>query len=279
MKEREERHEGTRKLPPSANLSYLSPASVQSVGAAARKREQRLRSQLEKLLTNATSSDRMVTLPTNQSEGLYEACELIWSSDDLKKVLRTSVSEGLETAGFDDAAACSVMMDQFETELLSNQQVIGPAQRLAKQRKAEASDVSKDQALGRRGRRWSHATIRMCLAVWARCPAAFRALQSFQDHMNLPAEKTLFQYAKSVRQSDGTQGSMLELFRRTLAKAVAEDPDLNVTDVALYWDEVKLVSKLGFATNGQVRTCCSRCPLCLVEYTPRANYSLGLGLL
>jgi len=145
----------------------------------------------------------------------------------------------------DEEKIVDAFMAQMESEFLQQQ----AAERTGEKEKQEFRQFQDDQLLGRRGRAWSIASLRMALAVWARSPAAFRTLRNF-EHLRLPAEKSLSEHVAFVRQTDGVKEDLVELFIRQLNKLLAETPGLNITDVALYWDEVKLQSKLGFATLG-----------------------------
>lgn len=244
MQKRDERLTGGRSLSAKANLSALSPPSRTAALSTRRHVKDRFRRVAEKILVAAGRQDRQVVLPDDQQEDMASAASMIWSSSAHRAKLR----EALHDANFDEEAT-DVMLSHFEASVQAQDARNAGFAAGKKARAAERRAMQRDMAMGRAGRVWSHAMMRMVLAVIARSPTAFRALKSF-NYITLPAESTAEPYFKAVKQEAGISPVLLDLFVRSVTKLKQLDPDLCVSDVGLYFDEVKLVSKMGFGARG-----------------------------
>ena len=152
--------------------------------------------------------------------------------------------------------------------------------------------------------------MRLALAVYARSPAAYDTLRDFK-FFKLPARKTIETKLSKIRQGPGVKETLIELLSRQVGLATLlpaatvplRDPrarralhsrgltracsqveklsqtgeTCNLADVGLYWDEVKFMSKMAFATRGSTflganssaEEMCSLADL-FVEYTAHA---------
>jgi len=212
-------------------LSCLSPTSHK---AAMRRRRQQLWRANARLLRHVRKPDQLVDLSPEQSDDVLESIESILEDPGQSKILETAVSEGLYDAIGDGLEA----PEETVAMLLAHTRAEASA---ARKQKEEDRQWVDDQVTGGQGRRWSAATLRFVLAVWAKCPAAYRTVKSF-GHLNLPSEHTLPPFIDAVKQPDGIDGTMLDLHLRTLGKAIEAEPHADIAwyDAGLYLDEGKL---------------------------------------
>lgn len=170
--------EGTRPAA-STRHSVLSPGSRRRVRQRQRSAAHRTRKDME-VLAQATRLDRQAELSVHASAELEAIQRIIWSSEHLQNICRTSVCEGLYDAGVLSGDITPPPPDPGDggVKFAVKELLVGAATvdahlhrmheeciRMADAKeKAEVAGWRADQLYGGCGRRWSIATMRMSLA-------------------------------------------------------------------------------------------------------------------
>ncbi|XP_015779661.1 PREDICTED: uncharacterized protein LOC107357534 [Acropora digitifera] len=217
-----------RRQDPSSNykVKYLSPGS-----ATVRYNRLRLQRKTMKKKIRKFYQKTKVELPDAQSKELCKLIGAIENSAVGRKELECIEKEGNQYLDKDGISSGTILTDVWR-----------------KDRESFFKDQMKNET-GKRGNRWSIATIRMALAVYSRCPSAYEALCNL-NILQLPCSKVLKRVLKEGSEKPGVDEEYMrqqhEKFCQYKKQREAGGFPQPLGLGILMWDEVKIQMKVAW---------------------------------